>query len=107
MPTFISEAEALLQSGTVPNQLVTNHNRAQSLLKRVREAIGQREMTLKKLSKDWETYEEKKSVLSNAIESTKNLNDVKGRNKNESAENILEEKLVRFYQILMSLNLGV
>ena len=58
----------LMRSKCTPSKLSANHKRAQALLKRVKDSLAQRETSLKKLSKDWKIYEEKRAQILTAVQ---------------------------------------
>ena len=70
---FVAEAEMLIRSGATPTKLSANQKRAQALLKRLKDTTNQRESTLKKLAKDWRTYEDKKTLILSAVEASKSI----------------------------------
>ena len=63
----------LIRSGATPTKLSANQKRAQALLKRLKDTTNQRESTLKKLAKDWRTYEDKKTLILSAVEASKSI----------------------------------
>ena len=74
LPSLIGEAENFLtQTQPVPTKLVSNHNRAQTVLNKAKEKLLQRQAVLKKLLKDWQTYEDKKTLVESTIDASKKM----------------------------------
>ena len=74
LPTLIAEAENFLtQTPPVPKKLIYNQNRAQASLKKCKEKVSQRQNILKKLVKDWQTYEDKKTLVESTIDASRKV----------------------------------